>query len=232
VLAVLLVLSACEVQVDVLVDVEEDGSGEVTVAVGLDEGAVARVGDPASRVRTEDLAAAGWQLEEPEERDGVVWLQASKPFANPDDLDLVLDEVAAGEVFGDFGWESTETDSEITRRLTGAVDLSGGTAVFSDEAVAALLDGDPYGGNLEVIEAEEGRPVEDMVTMTLRVQVPGAPEAVYTPTLTDTGPVAVDVTGIEQKPADRVWLLAVAAAGAVVVAVMLLGVRRRFRHRR
>ena len=70
--ALVLLASACEVRARVQVTVEEDGSGVVEVAVGLDREALAQVPDLdgngtsdvtdlVALVRTDDLESAGWR---------------------------------------------------------------------------------------------------------------------------------------------------------------------------
>ena len=47
--------------VNVGIDVAEDGSGTVTVAVGVDDDLLSRVPGAADRVHLDDLKAAGWR---------------------------------------------------------------------------------------------------------------------------------------------------------------------------
>ena len=66
---VLLLLSACRMEIDVNVLVSEDGSGSVEVVVGLDEDAVERIGGDLSAVmEVDDLLASGWRLDGPDLR--------------------------------------------------------------------------------------------------------------------------------------------------------------------
>ena len=65
---VVLVLSGCHVKLQVDTRVDPDGSGVVTVAVGLDADAVSKVGDLRSQLRVDDLKAAGWTVVGPAAR--------------------------------------------------------------------------------------------------------------------------------------------------------------------
>ena len=56
-----LALAGCQVRVAVDTHVERDGHGLLTVGVGLDDQALAQVGDLDRQVRVGDLAGAGWQ---------------------------------------------------------------------------------------------------------------------------------------------------------------------------
>lgn len=228
-LAALALLAGCQVQARVDVAMETDGSGTVTVAVGLDPDALARLDDPATDLRTADLTQAGWEVVGPEQdEEGTTWWRASKGFADPDGLALVLAEVAgpAGPL-RDVALTEGETSSTRTYRLTGTVDLSAGLAPYSDPALAEALGGDPFGGLVAAVEAEEGRPVADMVDVTVAVAV-GDEVQVLQPRLGDA-PQAVDVTEEVAKPTSRLlWL----GAGVVVVGLLGLlavGARRRAR---
>ena len=52
-------LAGCQVDLHVDVQVNEDGSGSVTVAAGLDDAALARVGNLDQQLRVDDLEAGG-----------------------------------------------------------------------------------------------------------------------------------------------------------------------------
>lgn len=222
------VLTGCQVQGEVAVEVREDGAGAVRVRFGVDEAARRRLGDPASALRLDDLIQAGWRVTGPDDDDGVTWWTAEKPFADPAGLPEVLGEVAGPEVVRDVRLERVETDDDVTLRLTGVLDLSPGAAAFSDAEVAAVLDGDPLGGNVAAIEAAEGRPLAEMVTATLSLDVAGVRQQ-FSPRLGDP-PVPFEVVAVKKKPVVSTVWLAVGAAVLVVVltAAGLLALRRRF----
>jgi hypothetical protein len=231
-LLALVVLAGCQVHVNVEVEAADDGSGTVTVRVGFDDGALTRLGDPSTALRLDDLAQANWRVTGPKKDsdDGLTWWTASKPFANADELAVVLSEVAGPEVVRDVRWDRTETDDDVTVRLQATIDLTTGVQAFSDADVAAALDGDAFGGNITQIEAQEGRPVADMVSAQVDVDVAGVQQS-FNPSLADAQPVAVDVTAVKAKPTftSSAWLLgAVALAAVVLVGTGLLAARRRF----
>jgi hypothetical protein len=230
-LLVVLVASACEMRVEVAVDVRPDGSGVVEVAVGFDEAALARLGDPAQALATGDLSEAGWQVDGPALRDdGLTWLTATRTFVDPDDFALVIEEVsgpqgplAGSRVEVDRGWVSTTTG------LTGVVDLSDGLAPFTDDALTEALGGQPFGGLDAAIEADEGRPVADMVDIVVRWSLDGQ-EVEQSLTLGD-GPQVVELETRRWTPGW--WLVAIGAAlGGVAVAVVVAQRRTAVRHRR
>ena len=84
VVLVVLVASACQIRTEVTLDVEEDGSGVVGVAVALDDAAVQEVPGLEQELRLDDLEAASWTVSGPTiEADGLTWIRVSKPFGTP-----------------------------------------------------------------------------------------------------------------------------------------------------
>lgn len=221
-------LGACEVQVELDVEVREDGAGLVVVGVGLDEQALARVPDLAEQLRAADLQASGWLLDPPApDADGITWVRVSKPFDDAEGATAILDEVTGPD--GPLSaLELVRSDSfgRSSWALQGEVDLSGGVEAFLDESLAALLDGDASGGQLATIEAELGRAPEEMVTLNITSALPGA----------SAQTVEVDVAGRETTPVriesavvrSQSWALLVGGAGLLVLAglVALVAVLR------
>lgn len=233
-----LLLAACQVRTVVSVDVAEDGSGTVAVAVGLDPEAMARVPDLAELLRVEDLAEAGWEVTGPErDADGTTWVRATKRFATHADAGRVLAEVAGtGGPFRDFRLDREHAFARTRFRLEGVVDLSGGLEAFGDDALAALLEGEPLGEDEAAIEARLGRPLAEAFTVEVAVRLPGSVEAsnadgrdgralVWTPTL-GGGPVEL-VAGTEVRRTGTVVLVAVAVVAALAaLAVVAVGAVR------
>jgi hypothetical protein len=231
VLAVLVVLlaTACEVRVDVRIEAQTDGSGVVTVAVGLDQGALDRLGDPATQLRVDDLRQAGWGVTGPEQRDdGFTWVEASKAFATVEEMQLVVEEVTGPSgVLRDLAIEEGETDAADTYRLTGTVDLSAGLAAFADPAVAEALGGDAFGGVVQDLEAAEGRPVAEMIDVRVTASI-GDEVQVLAPTL-GGDPQQIDVTEEVPKPISLFLWLGIGAVVLGGLAGVLVVARRRFR---
>jgi hypothetical protein len=224
--------AGCQVKVAVHAEVGKDGSGTVTVGVGLDDKALSRVGNLDAEAKTEDLVAAGWTVGKPtKEADGLTWIRVGKDFQNPTELNQIMVDIAGPGMFRDFSFVTTETESETDYRLNGFVDAGKGVAQFSDPDLTAKLNGDPFGGNLQIIEAEEGRSIADMVAFDVSASVMQGPVQVFHPTLRDTQPTPVDVVMVEPKPpplAQSVGLLVVIGVAGIFVIIMLIGVRRRF----
>ena len=171
--ASVVLLGACEVRTDVAVRVDEDGSGTVVVTVVMDAEAAARLGDPATALRTDDLAAAGWTLDEPGTDDGILTLRATRSFASPAELPGVLDEV--GGVDGVFrGTELSVSDGFNTTTYTFGteVELTGNPEQFGDELLTSSLGGLALGRTPEEL-AFEGAADPSTATLRVLVELPG-----------------------------------------------------------
>ena len=174
-LAILLSATGCQLRGVVDIGLKSDGSGTVTVRVGLDAQAVERVGD-LKTIRTADIAAGGWTLEpintQPD-ADGWVWIVAAKPFSDRASLNAVLGELSNDQkLFSDFKVEVLDGFAETTYTLTGTIDATGGMEQFTDAQATALLDGLPLGRTPEELAADlgEGQPLPEI---SLNVTMPG-----------------------------------------------------------
>ncbi|MGZ4785337.1 MAG: hypothetical protein ACXV5S_06680 [Acidimicrobiales bacterium] len=223
-------LVGCQAKLVVHTTVEADGSGTVEVAVGLDAEAVAKAGDLRSQLRVDDLRAAGWTVTDPtEEADGYTWVRATKPFADASGASAVLDEVNGPDgAFG--GWTVKKSSSALSTSysVSGAVDLTKGLETFSDAQLDQSLGAKGLGGTIAQIEADQGRPVSDMVDVEITVTVPGASHT-YTPSLADTDPTPVKVTSSRATGLVNILLL---VAVMLIAVPVLLWLRLRMSRRR
>ena len=228
--------TGCNVDVHVDVVVADDGAGEVRVGVGLDEAAAARVPQLADQLEVGDLVAAGWAVTGPVvEADGRTWLRAAKPFASVEAASAVLDEVSGADgPFGDLAVRRAPSLLQDRWHVDGTVDLTGGLAAFSDEGLRARLDGTDVGLSDEELAAEAGVPLEEAVTFSVAVDLPGevrsngengVSRAVWRPVLGQ----ALDVTATGSRLHTTVAVLLGVAATAAVALVLLLARRRRRR---
>ena len=174
-LVLLLGLTACQVDIEVDIGFNEDGSGVVTVDVALNEQAMALNPDITSLLLTEDIEdpASGWSYNEPRiDEQGRTSFSASKPFSSPQQLELVLAEIfISDDVFRDFTFERDTSFAKIDYRVSGVVDLSGGLDLFTDPELTERLGGEPFGEPTPDLEsALEG------VTMRVVLDLPVGPE--------------------------------------------------------
>jgi hypothetical protein len=232
VLALLTLLTAgCRVDVLVGVEVEDDGSGVVRVAVGLDEEAMRRVPGLADQLELDDLVASGWTVRGPRrEDDGTTWLRLSKPFASPDAAGAVLDEVSGED--GPFGGLTLEEDRSVLAqswRFHGDVDLRDRLEAFGDADLRERLGGTSFGRTEDELERLAGRPLEEAMRFEVSVDLPGSLSASggaragrgvrWTPAFGER--LEVDATGrVADTP--RLALLAVALTATVALALLLL----------
>jgi predicted enzyme related to lactoylglutathione lyase len=242
---VALTATACQVRTTVAVDVADDGSGTVEVAVGLDAEAVGRLpdldddgrstaADLAGLVRTDDLAAAGWHLSDPaadpSADDGAVWIRATKPFGTPEEAGRVLGEITGTDgPLRDLRVDRDDSFGRTRFTFEGAADLSGGLEAFGDEGLAAALDGEVLGEDAAAVEEELGRPLADMFTLEISADLPGDSTAVVWAPVLGGPPVEMAATGTVRDW----WVLGLAAlavaCGVGLVVLLLVQVLRRVR---
>ncbi len=230
VLACVLALVGCQVKVQVDTKVNPDGSGTVTVAVGLDADALSQVGDLKSQLRISDLQAAGWTVTGPTKAaDGYTWVRASKPFADAAQATEVMGEVNGPD--GAFrAWTVSRSSStwSTSWKVSGTVDLTKGMETFSDPKLDQALGAHGYDDLIAQIEKREGKPVADMVDVQVSVELPGAART-YAPSLADRQPTTVAVSHTQLN---KGLGLAVVVGGLVLVVVAAVLVRSRLSRRK
>jgi hypothetical protein len=220
-----LVLAACTLDVEVAVELEEDGSGVVEVTATLDAEAVARVGgDLAAALALDDLRADGWRVEGPTRAaDGTTTVRLRQPFAGPEAADQVFEELAgAGGPFRDLEVRLTRSLLETTWGFSGTVDLGGATSL--PDLAAPPVDGEAPAATYEQLEEQLGESLERLLRLRVGVRLPGDVDSNAT-TRADNGaiwrigfgdgPVELDATGREA----RTGMVALLVAGGLAVVV-------------
>ena len=170
------VTSGCEMHVDVGIDVERDGSGEVAVAVTMDEAAANRLPDLATQLRLDDLTAAGWEVEGPTSTPGgSTVIAATKAFATPEQATQVLGDVSGAS--GPFqALEVARRSSFLTTdsTFTGEGDLRAGVEGFFDEELRRSLEGSDLSPTRADMEQLTGAPLEETFGFEVRATLPGS----------------------------------------------------------
>lgn len=188
-----------------------------------------QVPDLAEQLRLEDLKTAGWTIEGPAPAPGGrTEVRAERDFASPAEATRLLQELSGPS--GPFGSLRLTRDRSLLQTrtsLTGAVDLAGGLAAFSDEVLKEKLGGLPLGVDLAQLEAELGKPLADVFGFRLTTDLPGEAE----------GPTQWTIRLGETTPVDVVaekWNLTTLAAGTTsiaaglaLLAILVRRVRRR-----
>lgn len=230
--------AGCQVRTAVTVTVEDDGSGTVEVAVGLDAEALGRVpdldasgvsdgADLVRLVRVDDLTAAGWSVGEVSSPDGegFVWLQVTKPFGTPGEAQSVLAELTGPDGgLQDLSVSRSASYGQTSYEFSGVADLSGGLESFGDEGLATALDGEPLGEDPADIAQRLGAPLEEMVKLSVDVSLPGDVTDEWSPVL---GGAPVDMAAESTVYNRSVLALTVIALVSAVSLVVVLLLRRR-----
>ena len=228
------ILAGCNVAGRVDVSVHDDGSGTVSVAVGLDDAALGQLGDPEKVVRTEDLTEAGWSVSPPERRSNRTWIRASKPFRSAADLGNVMDEVG---LFSRWKLSVEDGFGSTTWKVTGRIDARSGIEQFSDDQLAAALDGLSLGMTPEEVQRrlEEHGPLG----VDVSVHLPGSTDdrtRFLVDVAADSPQQRVSVTSERFSGAPTRWF---ALGGVLMAGAATLGgvahfavTRRRYRRRR
>lgn len=168
-------LSGCQADVDVGLDVEPDGSGQVKATVRLDRAAAAQVPNLAGQLRVEDLAAAGWRLEGPTRSDdGGAQVSAVKSFDSPAGARRAVEELAGPRgPLRDFALALRRSFLETRTELSGTVDLSSGLEGFGDEVLRNRLGGSSLGVDPAVLERQLGARLADVFGLEVTARLPG-----------------------------------------------------------
>ncbi|WP_419925021.1 HAD family hydrolase [Candidatus Poriferisocius sp.] len=190
-------LAACQVDIEVGIGFNEDGSGLVTVDVALDEEAVALAPDITSLLLIDDIEdpASGWSYNDPRiDEEGRTSFSASKPFGSPEQLESVLAEIfGADDVFRDFTFERATSFAQTDYRVTGVVDLSKGMDLFTDPQLTERLGGEPLGQPIPDLAAAQAG-----VAVRLVLDLPVGAEQEETLEL-GQGAVGIEMTAQEES---------------------------------
>jgi hypothetical protein len=231
VVAVVLVAAGCQVQLQTTVKVDSDGSGTITQAVGFDAAALARVGDLSQQLAVQDLEQAGWTVDDPVVEGDTTWVRAHHDFGDADEANVLLAQLSGPNgPFKDLYVTRRAGLLSTTTEVTGTLDLSGGVGIFGDADLTQALGGDPSGGLVGRIEAEEGKPVDQMVQVELAVDLPNTDESV-SGTL-GSAPQTLDVSSTESHLLAVLFKLAILVLIVLTIAAIALRIRVRRRRRR
>jgi putative hydrolase of the HAD superfamily len=239
-----LVLTACQVDAVVDVEVTEDGSGTVNLTVAFDDEVVAAAPELLDGLQTSDLAAAGWTIEGPvgSESGQSVVVMAAKDFASPDHLAGVLAEITGdASVFNDFVVARERSFARTTYTLTGQIDAGVSVERFSDADVTGLL-GSPLGRPVTELEALAGRPLGQTITLRFNVTLPDTAESLsgqvdgntasWVILPVDPLPTDVAVSSSVEDQLPRIWAAIALVALALLATLLVFRVLARLGGRR
>ena len=171
VLGVVLLLSACRVDVVVHVDVNANGSGNIIVTATADKDIVNAEPTLATDLRLEDVLNAGWKVQKPKKTsDGGLKLVLSHTFENPATANALLAQVSGAKgPFHDLLISRAGKDTNATWSLAGRLEVTGGLEAFVDDKTLNLLGGAPYAAEVK----RSGLDLGDAVAITFEAVLPG-----------------------------------------------------------
>jgi len=238
-LGVVLCLSACQANIQVGVDVKQNGSGSVTVTATLDQGAAAYAPD----VRTSDLVDSGWKVTGPTPApNGGVTFTASKAFSDPAQAAVVVSQLSGSTgPFRNLSVGSRHSFFRTTTTFQGTVDLSCGLNCFSDPQLQQTLGGgSDLGIDPSALQADAGVIVDRLFQFEIAARLPG-PVQSNAPVQVGNGALWKATLGQKAvlMASARSWnvthIVEVAVAGLVLlvlIVVALVALVRRRRRRR
>ncbi len=139
--ALVLLLTGCDAEILTTIQVEDDGSGTVEVAVVLDPELARELPDlEAAGLALADADDSGWSVEPRElDDDGRTRIRAQKAFANPAQFAETMDEIAGSEgLFGGFSLVKESSFAQVSYAVNGRL-AANGFSGFSDAELDALL---------------------------------------------------------------------------------------------
>lgn len=222
-----LVGAGCQLRTEVNLTVEADGSGQVEVAVGLDDDTAGEQPELLEDLVFADLVATGWDVTGPVDEAGeFTWVRVVHDFGAPSDVAPLLDQISAEDgPFRDFRLERDDAFASTEYRFGGVVDFTDGAAALIDDPdLAEALGAEPAA----LIEDRLGQAIDDVVQVQVAVRLPGdvdsnAPTratngAVWRPSVLEREAVELSATSTITRTERLVWAGVAAAAGFALVA--------------
>ena len=239
-----LALTACNADILTTVEVEEDGSGTVEVAVVLDPELAAQLPDlEAAGLALADADESGWVVEPRElDEDVRTRIRAHKAFANPEQFSQVMDEIAGPEgLFGDFTLEKENSFAQVSYSVTGRM-VTNGFGDFSDPELDVLL-GEPLETFVDRINADHSQ-VNVRLSVTLPGEVPpdgsngarldqasDSTARFWSTTLDNPVEIPVKSEGVTRQIGPLVALGVAVLSGAIALLLALAIILRLVQHR-
>lgn len=225
----LVALTACKVDVTVHVQVNDNGSGRVTVTAIADAELLERAPGLAEDLNFADAAAAGWLVDGPlATDDGGLRVVISHDFATVEEATALLQSInGAGGPLHDTVITRTEDDSQVVTSLVGMLRVDGGLEAFADSDLLTAIGGSPYAAAL----GEDGLQPTDAVSFTLTADFPGEVRAGGTGNSSLTWTVPIDGTGADlatssvlAKGGSGIWSVVSTVAFVALIAWILVAV--------
>ena len=151
-------LAGCRADVEVAIEVDESGQGQVGVRAELDSAASERIGDLSEFVTADDLREAGWTVSADNQT-----VSAIKQVRSPAEIELAIAELSGPTgPFSDLNFRRSTTFARTVVEVGGFVDLTEGMAAFGDEQLKQLT------GSVTGVDVPD-----NAVRLSLAVNLPG-----------------------------------------------------------
>lgn len=185
--ACLLALTACRLDVTVDVAMQPDGTGVVTVDAVADAELVAQVPGLVDDLRLDDAIANGWVVTGPiAAPDGGLSITLEHDFASAEELANVMNSI--GPPLADIEAARTTVEGQTTNAIRGRLVLPNGYESFADAELLEAVGGLPFSEEF----ASMNVPPSEAMSFTLRVALPG--ELVSAETGTEVGDGVIERT--------------------------------------
>ena len=163
-------LSACQVETNVTVDIGRDGSGKITIVAIADKDIMNEVPDLAEDLNFSDLDEA-WLIDGPSKTDsGGLRVQISHDFNTPTEATKLLSALNGDKgPFKDLALTRTGSANKSTFNLSGTLEVNGGLSAFADAEIMKLIGDPPFQSSLEYSNVDIG----DAVNINLIANLPG-----------------------------------------------------------
>ena len=197
-----LVLTGCQLDLELDVQVTPDGTGTITFVATADAGLVKRVPDLANALVLDDIAATGWQITGPTPTEsGGLAINITHDFKSAAEATNLLRR--RGPPYNEPELGRGDTGDTTNNRFTGSFGLPGGFEAFADDDLIAAVGNVPFADEL----AENGATPSNSMSSVFRLQLPG--EIIDD----ETNPTEVldDGTMVWQVPLDGISVLEVSA---------------------
>jgi len=245
IMGVALLAGGCRVDLVLDVVLQDDGSGHLSFTIEADA-------ELMSFIDTDDIdltgiAGTGWQLEGPNSTESGTSVTLGKDVPSAGQLGDVISQLDQGRFFSDVEYSIAQGIGVTDYQLSLAIAPTVAARDFSDVELAELLDGERFGELIEVIEERAGVPLDETIVVSARVVMPDGSETSGTLDLAATEPVLLTGSSqfvdadIDERRAtaaeardgfdDAVRRVALYSGAAAVLAIVLLSIGWRRRHR-
>ena len=220
-LALLVAAVGCRAELDIVVTVNEDGSGLVSTITTIDDETTDGLLDlDATGLLLGDLAQSGWDVGRPERTaSGATVVEASKAFGTADQFGEVMNDLTGPDgPIRDFRLTRTKSFARVDYAVEGVIDTTVDLSSFSDPDLETML-----GRTLQDIADRYGA-TEEQVDFRVEVVLPGDLQGEAPTGLLDSEPEQLRAEWRASLSDDDLTEVALTTATRQVSALVLRGV--------